>query len=182
MNLKEKIQNELQGAVKNRAELKTSVLRLLLSAILNKEKEKRYKLSKEKPEGEESKLSSSPFAVARELKEKDLEKESQLIDEEVIDVISSEIKKRKESILEFKKGERQDLVDKETKEKAILEKYLPEQLSEEELQKLVKEAIEKIGAKEIKDMGKVMAELMPQVKGKADGSLVSKAVKELLAQ
>ena len=72
------------------------------------------------------------------------------------------------------------MVDKETKEKEILEKYLPEQLSEEEIKKLVKEAIEKIGAKEIKDMGKVMAELMPQVKGKADGSLVSKIVKELL--
>ena len=166
MNLKGKIQNELQEAVKNREELKSSVLRLLLSAIFNKEKEKRYKLSKQKPE----------------FKEKDLEKESQLVNEEVIEVISSEIKKRKESILEFGKGEREDLVEKETKEKEILEKYLPEQLSEEEIKKLAKETIEKIGAKEIKDMGKVMAELMPKVKGRADGGLVSKIAKELLAQ
>lgn len=166
MNLKGKIQNELQEAVKNREELKSSVLRLLLSAIFNKEKEKRYKLSKQKPE----------------FKEKDLEKESQLVNEEVIEVISSEIKKRKESILEFGKGQRQDLVEKETKEKEILEKYLPEQLSEEEIKKLAKETIEKIGAKEIKDMGKVMAELMPKVKGRADGGLVSKISKELLAQ
>lgn len=164
MALKGNIRENLKEAVKNREELKSSVLRLLLSAIFNKEKEKRYKLSKEKPEFEE----------------KDLEKESQLVDEEVIEVISSEIKKRKESIELFEKGKREDLVDKETKEKEILEKYLPEQLSEEEIKKLVKEAIEKIGAKEIKDMGKVMAELMPQVKGKADGSLVSKIVKELL--
>jgi len=166
MNLKEKIQNELQEAVKNREELKSSVLRLLLSAIFNKEKEKRYKLSKQKPE----------------FKEKDLEKESQLVNEEVIEVISSEIKKRKESIELFEKGEREDLVEKETKEKEILEKYLPEQLSEEEIKKLAKETIEKIGAKEIKDMGKVMAELMPKVKGRADGGLVSKIAKELLAQ
>ena len=166
MNLKGKIQNELQEAVKNREELKSSVLRLLLSAIFNKEKEKRYKLSKQKPE----------------FKEKDLEKESQLVNEEVIEVISSEIKKRKESIELFGKGEREDLVEKETKEKEILEKYLPEQLSEEEIKKLAKETIEKIGAKEIKDMGKVMAELMPKVKGRADGGLVSKIAKELLAQ
>jgi len=166
MNLKGKIQNELQEAVKNREELKSSVLRLLLSAIFNKEKEKRYKLSKQKPE----------------FKEKDLEKESQLVNEEVIEVISSEIKKRKESIELFEKGEREDLVEKETKEKEILEKYLPEQLSEEGIKKLVKEAIERVEAKEPKDIGKVMAELMPKVKGRADGGLVSKIAKELLAQ
>ena len=166
MNLKGKIQNELQEAVKNREELKSSVLRLLLSAIFNKEKEKRYKLSKQKPE----------------FKEKDLEKESQLVNEEVIEVISSEIKKRKESIELFEKGEREDLVEKETKEKEILEKYLPEQLSEEEIKKLAKEAIERVEAKEPKDIGKVMAELMPKVKGRADGGLVSKIAKELLAQ
>jgi len=164
MNLKGKIQNDLQGAVKNREELKSSVLRLLLAAVFNKEKEKRYKLSKEKPE----------------LNEKDLEEKSQLNDEEVIDVIFSEAKKRKESIGEFEKGKRTDLVEKEKKELEILEKYLPEQFSEEELKKIIKEAIEKTGAKNIKDIGKVMAELMPKIKGKADGGSVGKIVKELL--
>ena len=162
--LQEKIRGNLNAALKEKRELETSVLRLVNAAILNKEKEKRYKLSKEKPE----------------LKEEELEKESQLTDEEVIDVISSEIKKRKEAIVLFEKGGRQDLVEKETKEKEILEKYLPEQLSEEEVKKLVNEAIAKTGAKEIKDMGRVMAELMPQIKGKADSSLVSKIVKETL--
>jgi len=166
MNLKEKIKEDLKTALKEGKEIEVSTLRLLLSAIFNKEKEKRYKLSKQKPEFEE----------------KDLEKESQLVDEEVIEVISSEIKKRKESILEFGKGQRQDLVEKETKEKEILEKYLPEQLSEEGIKKLVKEAIERVEAKEPKDIGKVMAELMPKVKGRADGGLVSKIAKELLAQ
>jgi len=164
MNLKGKIQNDLQGAVKNREELKSSVLRLLLAAVFNKEKEKRYKLSKEKPE----------------LNEKDLEEKSQLNDEEVIDVIFSEAKKRKESIGEFEKGKRTDLVEKEKKELEILEKYLPEQFSEEELKKIIKEAIEKTGAKNIKDIGKVMAELMPKIKGKADGGSVGRIVKELL--
>jgi len=162
--LKEKIEKDFQKVLKERKEIEISTLRMLKAAIFNKEKEKRYKLSKEKPE----------------LSGEELEEESQLTDEEVIEVISSEVKKRKESILEFEKGKRQDLVEKETKEKEILEKYLPEQLSEEEIQKLAKEVIEKIGAKEIKDIGKVMAELMTKVKGKADGSLVSKIVKELL--
>jgi len=164
MALKGNIRENLKEAVKNREELKSSVLRLLLAAIFNKEKEKRYKLSKEKPE----------------LSGEELEEESQLNDEEVIEVISLEVKKRKESILEFEKGKREDLVEKEKKELDILQKYLPEQLSEEELQKLAKEAIDKTGAKEIKDMGKVMQEVMPKVKGKADGTLVSKIVKELL--
>ena len=164
MNLKEKTKEDLKTALKEGKEIEVSTLRLLLSAIFNKEKEKRYKLSKQKPEFEE----------------KDLEKESQLVDEEVIEVISSEIKKRKESILEFGKGQRQDLVEKETKEKEILEKYLPEQLPEEKVKKLVQEAIAKTGAKEIKDMGKVIQEVMPKVKGKADGSLVSRIVKDLL--
>jgi len=164
--VKEKIREDLNSVLKEKKELEVSVLRLLSAAIFNREREKRYKLSKEKPEfsGEE------------------LEKESALSDEEVLEVISSEIKKRKEAILEFDKGERQDLVGKERKELEILQKYLPKQLSEEEVKKLAKEAIEKIGAKEPKDMGKVMTELMPNIKGRAEGSLVSKIVKELLLQ
>jgi len=164
MALKGNIRQDSKEAVKNREGLKSSVLRLLLAAIFNKEKEKRYKLSKEKPE----------------LSGEELEEESQLNDEEVIDVISSEARKRKESIVEFGKGKRMDLVEKEKKELEILEKYLPEQLSEEEIKKLVKEAIDKTVAKEMKDTGKVMQEVMPKVKGKADGSLVSRIVKDLL--
>jgi len=109
-----------------------------------------------------------------------LEKESRLTDEETLEAVSYEAKKRKESIAEFEKGGRNDLVEKEKKELAILKTYLPEQLAEEEIKKLVKEAVEKTGAKEPKDMGKVMAELMPKTKGRADGNLVSKVVKESL--
>ncbi len=164
MNLKGKIQQDLNEALKSKKELEISVLRQLLAAILNKEKTKRFKISKEKSE----------------ISEQDIEKESQLTDEETTEVAFTEAKKRKESILEFEKGKREDLVEKEKKELEILQKYLPEQLSEEGIRKLAKEAIEKIGAKEIKDMGKVMAELSPKIKGRADGSLASKIVKELL--
>jgi uncharacterized protein YqeY len=165
MILKEKIQEDLNQAVKKKEELESGVLRMLSAAILNKEKEKRFKLNKQEPE----------------LKEEELAEKSQLTDEEVIDVISSEIKKRKESISEFEKGNRQDLAEKEKKEIEVLKKYLPEQLSGEEIKKIAEEAIKKTEAKEMKDMGKVMAELMPQVKGRADGATVSKIVKELLS-
>ena len=175
MMLKEKIRGDLNSALKEKSELEVSVLRLLSAAIFNKEKEKRYKLSKEKSEVELEKM-------GKESKEaKELEKESQLTDQEIMDVISSEIKKRKEAIDLYEKGKREELVEKEKTEMKILQRYLPEQLSEEEIKKLAKAIIEKIEAKGPKDIGKVMAELMPQVKGKAEGSLVSKIVKELLA-
>jgi len=164
MVLKEKIQEDLTTVLREKKELELSVLRMLLSAVINRETEKKTKIWKAKPE----------------LSPEKIKKEGQLTDEEIFEVIASEIKKRKESIELFEKGKREDLVKKEKAEAEILQKYLPEQLSEEAIKKLVEEAIAKVGAKEIKDMGKVMAELMPQVKGKADGSLVSKIVKELL--
>jgi len=165
MVLRQQIQSDLNEAVKEKEALRSSVFRLLLAAINNKETEKRTKIWKAKPK-----------ASVQEL-----EKESKLTDEEIIDVVSSEIKKRRESIELFERGGKQDMADKEKKEAEILGKYLPEQLSEEEIKKLAKAAVEKVGAKEQKDMGKVMGMLTPQIKGKADMSLVSKIVKELLA-
>jgi hypothetical protein len=165
MKLKDKIQEDLKKSQKESDELKVSVLRLLLSSLLNKEKEKRYKA----------------YQADTNIAEKELNDKSHLSDEEIMEVISSEIKKRRESALEFEKGRRQDLAEKEKKEMEILKSYLPEQMPEEEIRKLVKDIINKVGAKEQKDMGKVMAQLMPKVKGKADGSLVSGIVKELLS-
>jgi len=179
MELKQKIQEDLKTALKEKKELELSVLRMLGAAITNKEKEKRYKKTRQNFPSENL---SGQGKEKREMSEEELGKESQLIDEEVLEVISSEVKKRKEAILLFEKGERNDLAEKEKKEIEILQKYLPEQLSEEEVKKLAKEAVGKVGAKEIKDMGKVMAELMPKIKGKADGGSVSKIIRELLAQ
>ena len=98
-------------------------------------------------------------------------------DEDVMTVIGKEVKQRKDSIEQFEKANRQDLADKEKKELALLEKYLPQQLSEEEITQFVKEAIAQTGASSPQDMGKVMSALMPKVKGKADGSIVSSIVR-----
>lgn len=164
-NIKQIIQDDLTEAVKKSEEITRSVLRMLLAEILSKEKEKRYKASKEKPDLNEEKLAEK----------------SALTDEEIIEAVFSEVKKRKEAIEGFEKGKREDLAKKEKAEFEILQVYLPEQLPEEEIRKLTKETIEKVGAEGIKDIGKVMGEIMPKVKGKADGSMVSRIVKELLS-
>ncbi len=101
-------------------------------------------------------------------------------DEDITDVIGKEIKKRKESIELYKQGNRPESAEKEQKEVDILTAYLPEQMSEDEVRKLVKEAVEQTGATTPQDMGKVMGALMPKVKGKADGTLVSNLVREAL--
>ncbi len=101
-------------------------------------------------------------------------------EEDVMAVIQKELKQRKDSIEQFTAGDRKDLADKETVELKMLEAYLPEQMGEEEITKLVTQAIAQTGATSVADMGKVMGALMPKTKGKADGSLVSKIVKEKL--
>lgn len=101
--------------------------------------------------------------------------------EDVLYVIQKEVKMRRDSIEQFMIAGREDLVAKETKEMAILEAYLPSQMSEEDIRMLVKEAIMQTGASSPQDMGKVMGFLMPKTKGKADGGLVSKIVKEELS-
>jgi uncharacterized protein len=101
-------------------------------------------------------------------------------DEDVMQVIQKEVKQHRDSIEQFGSAGRTELVDKEKGELAILEKYLPKQMHEEEIRALVKEAITQTNATTQADMGKVMGALMPKTKGNADGSLVSKIVKELL--
>jgi uncharacterized protein YqeY len=104
-----------------------------------------------------------------------------LDDPGVIDVLSKEAKKRRESIAEFSKAHRQDLVAKEEAELAILLEYLPPQLSREEIVAAARGVIEELGAQGPGDKGRVMGKLMPQLKGKAEGRLVSDVVAELLA-
>lgn len=110
----------------------------------------------------------------------ELNKKHELSDEEVIDVITKEIKSRKDAINEFKKGNREDLIEKNEREIAILSAYLPKQLNEEELNKIIDEVFVKINPTSSKDMGKIMKELTPQIKGKADMGMVSKIVKSKL--
>jgi len=149
MNFREKISSDLKNALRDRRAIDLSVLRMLQSAIRNKEIEK-------KRGG------------------------TGLTDEEVIEVVTSEIKKRKEAIEGYIKGQRQDLADKENAELAVLMGYMPKQMGEVEIREEAKRAIEEAGAKTPQDMGKVMKILMPRMKGKADGAQVNKIVKEEL--
>jgi uncharacterized protein YqeY len=114
------------------------------------------------------------------LKNKQIDKRRPLTEEEVIETVRSLIKQRKDSIEQFTKGGRQDLVDKETAEVAVLEAYLPKQLAREELEAMVRDAIAQTGAQGARDMGKVMKALIPMVGGRADGKLVSELVKNAL--
>ena len=104
----------------------------------------------------------------------------ELNDDEVITIIAREIKTRKESIKEFEKGGRTDLVEKTEKEIELLNKYMPEQLSEEEIIKTVNDVFDELKPSSVSDMGKIMGKLTPILKGKADLGLVNKIVREKL--
>lgn len=110
-----------------------------------------------------------------------INKKRDLNDEEVIDVISKQIKLRKDSINEFEKAGRNDLADTTKKEVEVLNEYMPEQLSSEEVNKIIDEAFAKVNPTSQKDMGLVMKEVTPKVKGKADMGEVSKIIKEKLS-
>ncbi|WP_346937957.1 GatB/YqeY domain-containing protein [uncultured Clostridium sp.] len=101
-------------------------------------------------------------------------------DNKVIEILAKEVKQRRDSMVEFDNGNRQDLVDQTKAEIEILLQYLPQQLTEEEIRKIVMESAEKLGTSSIKDMGKLMADVRPKVNGRADGKVVSQIVKEYL--
>lgn len=114
------------------------------------------------------------------IKNSEIQKGKELEDADILQTIQGQIKSRRDSIDLYEKGNRPELAQKEKDEIAILEKYLPTQMDEEEIRELVKKAIAQTGAAGISDMGKVMGKLIPETRGKADGSLVSKIVKEEL--
>lgn len=120
--------------------------------------------------------------VKASIRNLEIDRKKELNDEEVLDVLAKEVKMRRDSMEDFRKGNRPDLVAALEEEIAILAEYLPAQLSEEEVRALVDQAVSQAQAVTAKDMGKVMAILMPQVKGKADGKLVNTLVRERLNQ
>jgi len=168
MNLKGIINEDIKSAVKRGLSDEVLALRFLNSVIKNKELEKRNRLSKE----------GKPLA--------ELEKLSELTDEEVVSVILGEIKKRKESIVQYEKGSREDLAKKEAAELEILKKYVPEEMNENELRGVIKRKLAEMGlsaqAGEIsaKDFGKIISSVMAEVKGRAGGELVKKIIEEEL--
>jgi uncharacterized protein YqeY len=115
------------------------------------------------------------------LHNKEIDARRELKEEEMLQVLSSMVKQRKDSIEQFTNGGRMDLAEKEEKELQVIQEFLPAQMSEEEIDALIIKAIEEVGATGPRDMGKVMKALMPAVTGKADGKLVSQKVKEKLS-
>lgn len=148
--LKQDLKDQLKQSMLAKDELRTSVIRFILSGVTY------YEINK----------GGAGYEAT---------------DEDVLAVINKEVKQRKDSIDQFEKAGRQDLADKEKAELGILESYLPEQMGEDEVRRLVEEAVSSTGASSPSDMGKVMGALMPKVKGKADGTLVSRLVKEALS-
>jgi uncharacterized protein YqeY len=116
------------------------------------------------------------------LKEAQVAKRAELTDEEYYKVVMSEISKRREAIELFEKGGRADLAAREIKEIEVLETYLPPKLSDDEIRAIVVESIEEVGASAPGDLGKVMKVVMPKVTGRAEGSLINRIVRELLAE
>lgn len=144
---KQKLRDELKASMIAKDELRTSVLRMLLSSL------NYYEIQK----------GGAGYEADQE---------------DVLTIIQKEVKQRKDSIEQYTNANRKELAEKEQKELEILNVFLPEQMTEEEVTKLVKEAITQTGATSMQDIGKVMGVLMPKVKGKADGNLVSSLVKK----
>jgi len=117
-----------------------------------------------------------------DIKNAEIEKGRALNDEEIAELAKRSVKRRKDSIEQFRKGKREDLVSQEEKELEVLKKYMPEQMSEEEIRTIVQDVIKKSGVTEASDFGKVMGVVMKETKGKADGSAVSRIVKEKLGK
>lgn len=147
MNLQNEISAALKDAMRAKDEAKLASLRLVLTAIKNKEKEVRRSLE----------------------------------DQEVISLIASQIKQRKESIDQYSKAGREDLVKAEERELKILEGYMPEQLSAEEMSQALDAVIAEVGAASLKDMGKVMKAAMAKLAGRADGRAINEMVREKLS-
>lgn len=114
------------------------------------------------------------------IKQYEVDNRKELGDDGVIDIISKQLKQRKDSLVEFEKAGREDLIEETKSEIQVLEEYLPQQLSEEELEQIVIETIAEVGATSMKDMGKIMSTIKPKTAGRADGRKINELVKKNL--
>ena len=147
MALKERLDQDMKAAMREKAQLRLGTIRMLKSAI----------------------------------KYREIELMKPLDDAGIEGVVATEIKRRRDSVEQYKAGNRMDLADKEAAEIVILQAYLPQQLTEAEVRAKVEEAVKKVGAQGPKDMGAVMKALLPEVQGRAEGKLVSELVKARLS-
>ena len=148
MDINKKINDEMITAAKTKDKIRLSAIRMLKTALHNKEIE-----------------------LMRPLNES-----------ETLQILSAIVKQRKDSIEQFPKGGRTDLVEKEEAELKVVQEFMPAQLSDDDVDNIIRKAIAEVGAVSVKDMGKVMKILMPQLTGKADGKMVGEKVKALLSQ
>ncbi len=146
MTLNEKLMADLKDSMKNKDNIKKSVVTMIRAAIKQKEVDERIALT----------------------------------DDDILDIISKQQKQRRDALSEFEKAERQDLVDQTKQEIEILASYLPKQLTDEELENIVAEAIKSTNAQSMKDMGKIMGKVNEVAKGRADGKRINEMVKTLL--
>ncbi|MCT4621196.1 MAG: GatB/YqeY domain-containing protein [Marinisporobacter sp.] len=130
---------------------------------------------------EKNKVKKSVITMVRSaVKQYEVDNRVELDDESILEIISKQVKQKKDAIEEFAKGERDDLVDEAKAEIEVLMDYLPEQLTEDQVSEIVSKVIEEIGANSMKDMGKIMAAVMPKVKGRTDGKTINKIVRQIL--
>lgn len=146
MAIKDQLMQDLKEAMKNKEDVRKSVITLIRAAVKQREVDERVELS----------------------------------EEQVQDIIAKQLKQRRDSLEEFKKAGREDLIEQTQKEIDIITTYLPAQLSIEEIETLVDEAIAETGATSVKDMGKIMSVLNPRTKGRADGKVVNEVVRKKL--
>lgn len=146
MAIKDQLMQDLKEAMKNKEDVRKSVITLIRAAVKQREVDERVELS----------------------------------EEQVQDIIAKQLKQRRDSLEEFKKAGREDLIEQTQKEIEIITTYLPAQLSIEEIKTLVDEAIAETGATSVKDMGKIMSVLNPKTKGRADGKVVNEVVRKKL--
>jgi uncharacterized protein YqeY len=159
----QKINEDMKQSMREKQPLKTSTLRLLISAI------KYAEMKKQEAEFHKSGAVADKSVLT-------------LTDTDILGVVAKEIKQREDSILAYKQGNRQDLVDKESAEMAILKTYMPQQLSHDEIINEAKQIITEVGAKTPADKGKVMGKLIAKLKGKADGKEINDVVTDILSK
>ncbi|WP_454964945.1 GatB/YqeY domain-containing protein [Filifactor alocis] len=146
MTLKDRLTNDLKEAMKNKEQVRKSVVTLIRAGI----------------------------------KQCEVDTRQELTDEDIISLISKQLKQRKDALVDFEKANRTDLIEQTNQEIAILENYLPEQLDDVGLKEIITKVVEEVGATSMKDMGKVMAKTISLVQGRADGKRINAMVKQIL--
>lgn len=146
MTLKDRLTNDLKEAMKNKEQVRKSVVTLIRAGI----------------------------------KQHEVDTRQELTDDDIISLISKQMKQRKDALAEFEKANRTDLIEQTNQEIAILENYLPKQLDDVELKEIIIKVVEEVGATSMKDMGKIMAKTFSLVEGRADGKRINAMVKQIL--